>query len=74
MNESPSGQECELFQESRNAIRRGQLDAIIDKRPEKLGYMALKLVLEDLFGKESLKSYFIAPRLVLRANCPDQDS
>lgn len=64
----------ELFQESRNAIRRGQLDAIIDKRPEKLGYMALKLVLEDLFGKESLKSYFIAPRLVLRANCPDQES
>ena len=64
----------ELFQESRNAIRRGQLDAIIDKRPGKLGYMALKLVLEDLFGKESLKSYFIAPRLVLRANCPDQDS
>ncbi len=59
----------ELFEESYQALRERRLDAIIDKRPELIGYDALKLILANLISKEKLPiSHKVTPRIVLRAN------
>lgn len=59
----------ELFEESYHALQAGRLDAVIDKRPELIGYHALRLVFENLVNKEELPiSRKVAPRIVMRAN------
>ena len=59
----------ELFEESYQALQEQKLDAIIDKRPELIGYEALKLLFTNLVKKEELPiSHKVTPRIVLRAN------
>ena len=59
----------ELFEESYQALQNGRLDAVIDKRPELIGYDALRLIFANLVKKEKLPiSHRVTPRIVLRAN------
>lgn len=59
----------ELFEESYQALQERRLDAVIDKRPELIGYHALRLVFANLVNKEELPiSRKVAPRIVMRAN------
>lgn len=59
----------ELFDESYEALQNGTLDAVIDKRPEKIGYLALRLMMEHLAKNVPLQAvYRVTPRIVLRAN------
>ena len=59
----------ELFEESYQALRDRRLDAVIDKRPELIGYDALRLIFANLVNKERLPlSHKVTPRIVLRAN------
>jgi len=59
----------ELFEESYQALQQRRLDAIIDKRPELIGYEALRLMIVNLVKKEKLPiSHKVSPRIVLRAN------
>ncbi len=60
----------EVFDESYAALTQRNLDAVIDKRPEKIGYMALRVLLEDLYRAAELPAVKnITPRIVLRSNC-----
>ena len=59
----------ELFEESYQALQERKLDAVIDKRPELIGYDALRLMFANLVKKEELPiSHKVSPRIVLRAN------
>ena len=59
----------ELFEESYRALQERRLDAVIDKRPELIGYDALRLIFANLVNKERLPiSHKVTPRIVLRAN------
>ena len=60
---------CELFDESYQALHDGTLDVIIDRRPEKLGYLSLRMMLSALANITALPElYEVPPRIVLRAN------
>lgn len=60
----------ELFDESCRALKDHRLNAILDKRPEKIGYQALQLLIRDLLHDEPLPTVCkVTPRLILRANC-----
>ena len=59
----------ELFEESYVALQQRKMDAVIDKRPELIGYDALSLIFANLVNKEKLPiSHKVSPRIVLRAN------
>ena len=59
----------ELFEESYNALHSRKLNAVIDKRPEHIGYKALQLMIGALVRKEELPSiHRVTPRIILRAN------
>jgi len=59
----------ELFEESYHALQERRLDAVIDKRPELIGYDALRLIFANLVKKERLPiSHKVTPRIILRAN------
>ena len=59
----------ELFEASYQALQQRRLDAVIDKRPELIGYDALRLIFANLVNKEKLPvSHKVTPRIVLRAN------
>ena len=59
----------ELFEESYQALQERTLSAVIDKRPEQIGYKALQLLLGALIRKEELPAvHRVTPRIILRAN------
>ena len=59
----------ELFEESYQALNRRQLSAVIDKRPEQIGYKALQLMINALVRGEELPDiHRVTPRVILRAN------
>ena len=59
----------ELFEESYQALHRRKLNAVIDKRPEHIGYKALQLLIGALVRKEELPTiHRVTPRIILRAN------
>ena len=59
----------ELFEESYRALHERTLTAVIDKRPEQLGYKALQLLFSALTRKEDLPTiHRVTPRIILRAN------
>lgn len=59
----------ELFEESYHALHNHALNAIIDKRPEQIGYKALQLLFGALVRKEDLPTiHRVTPRIILRAN------
>ena len=59
----------ELFEESYQALHQRKLSAVIDKRPEQLGYKALHLLFSALTRKEDLPTvHKVTPRIILRAN------
>lgn len=59
----------ELFEESYHALHQRKLNAVIDKRPEHIGYKALQLLVSTLTRKEELPTiHRVTPRIILRAN------
>ena len=59
----------ELFEESYRALHSRKLNAVIDKRPEHIGYKALQLMIGALARKDELPSiHRVTPRIILRAN------
>lgn len=59
----------ELFEESYRALHSRKLNAVIDKRPEHIGYKALQLMITALVRKEELPTiHRVTPRIILRAN------
>ena len=59
----------ELFEESYRALHSRRLNAVIDKRPEHIGYKALQLMISALVRKEELPTiHRVTPRIILRAN------
>ena len=59
----------ELFEESYRALHDRQLNAVIDKRPEHIGYKALQLLTGALNRNEELPTiHRVTPRIILRAN------
>ena len=59
----------ELFDESREALHKGIIDAVIDKRPGQMGYRAMDMLLATLIRKVPMeRGIAIEPRLVLNAN------
>lgn len=59
----------ELFEESYEALQEGLLDAVIDKRPAKMGYLAVRYLFDYLTRNVPMQSvYEVTPRIVLRAN------
>lgn len=59
----------ELFEESYHALHSRLLSAVIDKRPEQLGYKALQLLFSALTRQEDLPTvHRVTPRIILRAN------
>lgn len=59
----------ELFEESYHALHDRTLQAVIDKRPEQIGYKALQLLISALVRKEELPTiHRVTPRIILRAN------
>ena len=59
----------ELFEESYRALHGRQLNAVIDKRPEHIGYKALQLMVNALARGEELPTiHRVTPRIILRAN------
>ncbi len=59
----------ELFEESYHALHERKLNAVIDKRPEQIGYKALQLLFNALVKKEELPTiHRVTPRIILRAN------
>ncbi len=59
----------ELFEESYCALHNRKLNAVIDKRPEHIGYKALQLMISALVRKEELPAiHRVTPRIILRAN------
>lgn len=59
----------ELFEESYHALHNRALNAVIDKRPEQIGYKGLQLLFSALTRKEDLPTiHRVTPRIILRAN------
>lgn len=59
----------ELFEESYHALHERTLSAVIDKRPEHIGYKSLYLLMGALVRKEDLPAvHRVTPRIILRAN------
>ena len=59
----------ELFEESYQALHQRRLSAVIDKRPEHIGYKALQLMINSLVRGEELPTiHRVTPRIILRAN------
>ena len=59
----------ELFEESYRALHDRKLSAVIDKRPEHIGYKALQLMINSLARGEELPNlHRVTPRIILRAN------
>lgn len=59
----------ELFEESYQALHERRLSAVIDKRPEHIGYKALQLMISALVRGEELPTiHRVTPRIILRAN------
>lgn len=59
----------ELFEESYHALHDRTLSAVIDKRPEQIGYKGLQLLFGALTRKEDLPTiHRVTPRIILRAN------
>ena len=59
----------ELFEESYRALHQRRLIAVIDKRPEHIGYKALQLMINALVRGEELPDiHRVTPRIILRAN------
>lgn len=59
----------EVFAESHEALQNRVLTVVLDKRPAKIGYMALHLLLNALIRKMPLPPiYYVPPRVILRAN------
>lgn len=59
----------ELFEESYRALHDRRLSAVIDKRPEHIGYKALQLMINALVRGEELPTiHRVTPRIILRAN------
>ena len=59
----------ELFEESYRALHERRLTAVIDKRPEQIGYKALQLMIGALVRGEELPDiHRVTPRIILRAN------
>lgn len=59
----------ELFQESYEALQDRTLTAVVDKRPQKIGFTAAHMLMNAL-GKDKPYSgvYQIPPRIIIRAN------
>lgn len=59
----------EIFEESYHALQLGTLQAVIDKRPERIGYRALQLLVQSLLDQKDLPNiYKVTPRIILKAN------
>lgn len=59
----------ELFEESYRALHDRTLNAVIDKRPEQIGYKGLQLLFGALVRGEELPTiHRVTPRIILRAN------
>lgn len=59
----------EVFAETYQALKGRGLEALIDKRPEKIGYTALNMLITSLYTNGKLPSVEeITPRIVLRSN------
>jgi len=59
----------ELFEESFLALQDRLLDAVIDKRPEKIGYKAAQLLYSSLIKQEPLPvTYRVEPRIILQSS------
>ena len=59
----------ELFEESYRALHSRKLNAVIDKRPEHIGYKALQLMIGSLARGEELPTiHRVTPRIILRAH------
>lgn len=59
----------ELFEESYRALHDRRLTAVIDKRPEHIGYKALQLMINAIVRGEELPTiHRVTPRIILRAN------
>lgn len=60
---------CELYEETYNALHDRSLDVLIDKRPEKIGHIALQMMLSALTSDRPMPEiYEVPPRVVLQAN------
>ncbi|MDO4438151.1 MAG: substrate-binding domain-containing protein [Eubacteriales bacterium] len=60
----------ELFDRTYEALNNDVLDAVIDKRPHKVGYKGLQLLIANLLKNEPLPAlYQVMPRIILKANC-----
>lgn len=60
----------ELFDKTYEALNNNILDAVIDKRPHKVGYKGLQLLISNLIKNEPLPAiYQVMPRIILKANC-----
>ena len=73
MEKTNAGLQCvigsELFEESYRALHERKLSAVIDKRPEHIGYKALQLMIGSLVRGEELPTiHRVTPRIILRAN------
>ena len=59
----------EIFEESYHALQLGTLQAVIDKRPERIGYRALQLLVQSLLDQKDLPNiYKVTPRIILKSN------
>ncbi len=59
----------ELFEESCDALQSGTLDAVIDKKPFRIGFEALRLLFNHLVKNEPLPlNYPIYPKVILQTN------
>lgn len=59
----------EIFEESYQALQSRKLITVLDKRPQKIGYMSVHLLLTSLMrGKELPQTYLVPPRLIIRSN------
>lgn len=59
----------ELFEESYHALHDHTLNAVIDKRPEQIGYKGLQLLFGALVRGDKLPTtHRVTPRIILRAN------
>jgi len=59
----------EVYDETYRALKERRLEALIDKRPEKIGYTALNMLLTSFYRNEKLPAVEeITPRIVLRSN------
>lgn len=58
-----------LFEESYQALHDRSLTVVLDKRPQKIGFMAVDLLLNALLrGKSLPDGYAVPPRLIIRSN------